>query len=299
MHEKARLVTPFPEIGKYAGDLVFITEVEAYFSSSATANTALKFECADTRCAVPVSARIIERVKLGRKKSPSSSFRASDRNRPHVCDRLPACGEPTDSFRDGMKPGHSVRGDIPHRWVDPRKLLVPQATTVVSNHNVEENSHSARLSDLNRTGIGQSVSSSQLVRRFAIGWLNMSVQERKQEDLIAKWNLGGKYFTAFHPLWFQNSIEPQCEKIYIGNVKQTTSYKSGIAIDLQEHSRTGCQLRIWIPNQYVESGINSILHLRGMVFILGCFSEPVDRGGVSTLSLEIEHPDFLWFQESL
>ncbi len=300
MHEHARLCTPFPEIGKNVGDLIFIWEVEDHFDSSQSANAAVKFACADKRCAVPVSARIIESVKPGRKISPSSSFRVSDRNQHHVCDRLPPPDAPFALSSEGERHAHSHRSNIPQRWVDPTVKAVNKVPAgTFATLGVDGKAGTRRLG-FQRTGNGQSVSQSQKVQSFAKSWLPMSIQERKHKELFATWNVGGTYFTAFHLLWFDNLITLDDMKIFVGSVDQTTAYNTGIAVDLKEYSRTGCRIRIWIPSQIGEELNDATagfsLNYGAKIFALGVFSTPIERGGLRTLSLELKHADMVWVQ---
>jgi hypothetical protein len=55
MHERAILTSTHASLG-LAGDLVFIASLEELFKTSADANAAATFKCADGRCGVKVSA---------------------------------------------------------------------------------------------------------------------------------------------------------------------------------------------------------------------------------------------------
>lgn len=72
MHQQARLASPFLAVGKVAGELISIEDVERHYLYSKSANAALKFVCGDFKCAVPVFAVITAIDKKKRKSSPAS-----------------------------------------------------------------------------------------------------------------------------------------------------------------------------------------------------------------------------------
>ncbi len=308
MHEQARLTSPFPAAGKVAGDLVSIAEIEKHFPNSQMANNALSFGCADRACSVPVCAVVIERVKPGRKITPSSSFRARDRKKPHTCDRLPV---PTDAATpnnvSGTVPAHPLHGGAPTRWIDPRTTAASSSgKTTATGASINANSNTAphRRSTI---GSGQSQGQSKTIERFSREWDGMTVATRKLTPLLAGWNLGGTFFSAFWPLGYDPRATVGNTTIFVGSARTVIGRPGGFDIVLNERQAGGPELRVRVDTICLAHGAEGAALAKQLlkyanapasatqvkVYVLGSFQP---RAGTSTptLSLELEHPHMMW-----
>lgn len=309
MHEQAQLQSPFLAADKTVGDPISISEVEKHFKTSWEANNALAFACA--KCGVPVSARIIVPFKEGRKVTPSSSFRARDKARPHTCDREPPSSAPQEQGNgDGPLPAHPVRGDAPTVWIDPRttpkKSGAEGAATGLTTTSHVDDPSGAR----SRSGTGRSVGQSKTIERFARWWDGKTVAQRKAEPLWAGWNPGQTYFSGFHVLGYQPDVSGVGMKIFVGTADTVIEYRSGFAIDLklpQATAQTIQGLRIWVSRtclalcaegtalerQLQDYASTPVWTHQVDVYCLGSFEE---RKGAGTpmLSLELGHPHMMW-----
>ena len=78
----------------------------------------------------------------------------------------------------------------------------------------------------------------------------MTVSERCQNPLVAPWNPGGNYYSAFFPLYYYStiSVDTVPEKIFVGILKSLVLGTSGYVINLIEKHPDGRNLRVWIQN---------------------------------------------------
>ena len=308
MHEQARLTSSFPAAGKLSGDLVSIAEIEKHFPNSQMANNALSFVCADRTCSVPVGAVVIERVKPGRKITPSSSFRARDRKKPHTCDLLPVpTATPHQNNGSGTAPAHPLHGAAPARWIDPRTAAASSSgktTATGSSINASSNTASHRRSML---GSGQSQGQSKTVERFAREWDGMTVAARKLMPLLAGWNLGGTFFSAFWPLGYDPRATVGNITIFVGSARTVIGRPDGFDIVLNEQQAGGPELCVWVDKICLAHGAEGAALEKQLlkyanapasatqvkVYVLGSF-QPSTGTSTPTLRLELEHPHMMW-----
>lgn len=306
MHQQSRLASTFPAIAKAAGVLVSIEEVEQHFANSKTANKALRFVCADSRCAVPVTAVITSTAKPQRKSSPASYFR-SGRSNKHVCDKLPAAVAQQDGrTENGYLQASPQRSNSPTMWVDPR--TVPETSSGDGPLEPTDDPDSL-ISGRGRqtSGNGTSQGSSQRVERFAKVWQTKTDHERKSTRLAAQWNKGGTYDSAFHRIQHWPDIRDMQEKIVVANVKVVLVYGTGYSIELTQRSADELPLSLWIPEaclgygsagrslrqQIVAAFKSPPLSAGHEVFALGAFVETKVKG-IAILSLTVAHPHMIW-----
>ena len=309
MHDKARLVTPFPALMREIGELIAIEDIEDHFLDSQSANAKLEFQCADPTCAVPCKAALVKLAKVNRKRSPSSYFYASKRSTPHTCDLHPKPNELLAAPAETVLAASPSRGASPAKWIDPLVLALKQG-----GHDtlpMQPTSHSHSASDgrggVQSVGNGTSRGTSQRIERFAKEWQKLTVNERKSKELVARWNPRASYYSAFHPLMYWPDIRQIQNKIVVATVKAVYSYSSGFAIELAQRCVTGVELRFWIPNQcmsFKPDGatlreqlnlcVASKQRVQGKeVFALGTFVERTVSGR-KLRSLEIPHPHYMW-----
>ncbi|RST54049.1 hypothetical protein [Variovorax sp. DXTD-1] len=307
MHEEARLKSPFPAAARFVDDLISISLVEKHFKTSHDANNALTFVCAD--CGVPVSAVIIEPFKVGRKITPSSSFRRRDPNHPHTCNREPA---PDDSTRvsagEGKIPANPNRDMWPTRWVDPRVTAAPSAPGGAGPNPQVGGQSGTGSRNRNGSGSGTSESQSQTVEKFARGWHSMNLASRKTQSLAASWNSGGTFFSAFHPLDYDPNVPRGHMKIFVGTAREVVAYPDGFDVMLHERQMGGPELCVWIPTtpclaqgaagaalqKQLLGYANTPVWTRPVqVHVLGTFDRHVGLPD-PVLGLELGHPHMIW-----
>jgi hypothetical protein len=107
-----------------------------------------------------------------------------------------------------------------------------------------------------RMGSGSSVSTSKLVEMFARPWLNMTKTVRCANPLLAPWNTGGTYDSAFFDLHTHTFGETaiNTEYIFFGEVAKVHLGISGYTITLTQRHASGEELWLWIQNQTASSG---------------------------------------------
>jgi hypothetical protein len=305
MHQQARLTTPFPVAGKNVGDLVGIEDVERCFTASSDANAALSFVCAESRCAVPVSAVITAVVKVGRKTSPSSYFR-SGRTLKHLCGRLPVAPQHGNESDSGHLSANPTRSTSPTLWIDPRTVSQSEEDNGAGSSDDEANSSDGG-SKRQSTGEGTSQGRSQRVEKFAKEWQAKTDFERKSTALSALWNPGGSYHSAFRLVEQLTDMVGSREMIMVGKVKSVEIYATGYAVELAQRSAKGCALHLWIPDQclishaaghelrrqLVSAAKNRERIAGHEIFALGTFGKKT-VAGVAIMSLTVPHPHMMW-----
>ncbi|WP_307699124.1 hypothetical protein [Variovorax paradoxus] len=306
MHEEARLKSPFPAAAKCVDELVSIFLVEKHFKTSHDANSALIFVCAD--CDVPVSAVIIEPFKVGRRITPSSSFRRRDPNHPHTCKREPPPPEdPGESGGKGNAPAHPSSDGGPTRWVDPRVVAAPSGIGGGKPGSKADGQSGAGSRKRNASGSGTSESQSQTVEKFARSWREMDVSGRKKKQLLAPWNLQGTFFSAFQVLDYDPDVLRGKMKIFVGTACEVEAYPDGFDVIFHERQIGGPELCIWIPLRCLALGAagtalqkqlldyaNTLVWTRPVyVHVLGIFDRYVDLPS-PVLGLELGHPHMIW-----
>lgn len=306
MHEEARLKSPFPAATKFVDDLISIRLVERHFKTSHAANSVLTFVCAE--CGVPVSAVIIEPFKAGRKVTPSSSFRRSDPNHPHTCEREPVSPEVTGgSAGRGNAPRHPNGDAGPTRWVDPRTVAASYAPGVTEPGSGDGGRRGAASRSRNGGDSGTSEAQSQTVEKFARSWRELDVAGRKRKPLLAPWNPLGTFFSAFHPLDYDPDVPREKMKIFVGTAREIRGYADGFDVMIREGKIGGPELCVWIPTSCTGQGAAGVALQRQLrdhaetpvwtkpvhVHVLGAFDRyqgPPDP----VLGLELGHPHMIW-----
>lgn len=313
MHQRARLTTAFQRAAKAAGELISIEDLERHFSSSNAANSALKFVCEESSCGVPVFAVITATAKPGRKSSPASYFRAGASQK-HVCDKLVVATEHDGQTGGGTIPASPQRTTAPTKWVDPRTVSDTgsggSGSGLVTTDDPDANgSGRGRQTSGNATSQG----SSQRVEVFAKQWQAQTPYERQSTALLAPWNPGATYDSAFHavPSWPPagnvRDLRTVHDKIMLATVRAVVVYGTGYTIELLQLNTDGRALSLWIPDtclaygaagkalrQQIVAASQSPAQLIGhTVFALGTFTDKRIKGA-AVLSLTVEHPHLLW-----
>lgn len=305
MHEQAIITLDNPFLGT-KGSLISISVVAKHFPTTARANQGIAYECADPRCKVKVSAVIPVKTKLGRRTSPAPYFRGR-----HVvgCTRNPQTALAPPLPAGGNKPAHPHRQSAPVVWVDPRAHVLP-AGGGTSGGNQAGNADVPGSGGRNGSGTGTSQRRSKIIENFASEWKTMTVHERRQNPLVAPWNPGGNYYSAFFPLRYYPaiSVDTLSETIFVGVLKGLVQGTSGYVITLAEKHPNGLDLRIWIQNptftlQPGGPAVRATLATLAKtlppqpvtVYALGAFSKQrATTGKREWYSLIVTHPHLIW-----
>jgi hypothetical protein len=305
MHQQARLASPFPALGKAAGDLTSIEDVERNYLDSKSANAALKFVCAEPKCAVPVFAVITAIAKKKRKTSPASYFRAGAKQK-HQCEKLAVVTVHEGHTGSGAIPASPQRTQPPTKWIDP--ITASDASSGGAGF---VSSDDADATDSGRgrktNGDGTSKGSSQRIEMFAKEWQTKTDPERKSTGLSAPWNPGGTYDSAFHTIHHWPNVRDAPQSIFVATVRAVVVYGTGYTIELVQSSADRLALSLWIPDaclaygtagqalrqQIVAAAKSSALVAGHEVFALGTFAEKRIKG-IAVLSLTVEHPHYMW-----
>lgn len=303
MHQQATLVSANVKLGN-AGALVSIDDIEKHYATTAAANAAAKYKCADPKCGVSVIAVITKLTKQTRKNSPTSYFRASRKN-PHVkgCSRAPVPTKVTTTTHGGTAGQASPnRTSAPTVWVDP---LATAGSGVGGGGNATGTPSTGSRGTRGANGSGMSQGHSQMVETFAKKWVGMNAQTQRTTSLAAPWNPHGTYHSAFHPFAYNKAVDASTVgiKIYVGVVKQLINSPSGYIITLQEKNSGGEALEVLVPPAVFQYGapgraLNSKLaRLIGStnpvtVFALGIFS----KNPTGAISLSVAHPHCMHVQ---
>lgn len=308
MHQQAKLTTNHPILGN-VGDPVSTAALEKLFTSSSQANNDIGYKCADSNCGVRVIAVITKLSKAQRKNSPSSYFSAKPKSHRPGCTRQPnSTNPPTHSVGTGVTASPS-RTSRPTVWVDPRNQYVLGVTSNSQAGNSITGTNSGR-GGRSRTGGGVSQGRSQMIESYATEWVSMSVQEKHNEKLLAPWNPGGTYFSAFHPIRYYKSVDVVSigEKIFVGEISNVIKTKTGYVITLSERNSTSETLWIWVQDvtfTYGASGqglqrllanlaANIAMASGRQVFALERFTKQQNNNNQSWVSLPVVHPHMIW-----
>jgi len=251
-----------------------------------------------------VIAVITKLMKITRKSSPSSYFRANKPN-PHVmgCTREPSPSVTTTPPQGGAtNPASPNRTNAPAVWIDP---LTHSAGTVggSGSDGATGTPSSGSRGTRGISGSGTSQGRSQMVESFAKKWLAMNAQTQRSSSLTAPWNLHGNYYTAFHAFAYHLTADASAtgQKIYVGILKQVVKTTSGYIVSLSEVNSGGEALEVFIPSSVLLLGtpgttLNSKLRRLAsttkttQVFVLGTFTHL----GSMTLSLLVAHPHYIY-----
>lgn len=251
MHDLAVLKSAHALLGPL-GKVISISEVEKHFASSQLANTA-SFLCADSACGVKVTAVIVKPKKMGRKKSPSSYFKARG-GHGAGCSRT---ANPASTYHAPapVQPASPVKAPYPTRWIDPT-VAAPSSSGGIPAANANPGTGSSSRSGRSHSGTGQSQSSSQSTERYARSWMGMNSSERTQTPLIAPWNPAGTYHSAFEQLQTGscNVLTPGTKRFFVGTIKSAKKFKTGYVISLHEQTSAKQNIEIWIKNAALSPG---------------------------------------------
>ncbi len=305
MHQQARLASPFPALGKTAGELISIEDVERHYLDSQSANAVLKFICAELKCAVPVFSVITAIEERKRKSSPASYFRAGAKQK-HLCDKLAVVTVHEGQTGSGAIPASPLRTQSPTKWIDPRAVSdTSSGGDVFVSSDDPDATNSGRGRKTN--GDGTSKGSSQRVEMFAKDWQTKTDSERKSTGLSAPWNRGGTYDSAFHTIRHWPNVRDAPQRIFVATARAVVVYGTGYTIELMQNSSERLALSLWIPDaclaygtagqalrqQIVAASKSSALVTGHEVFALGSFVEKRIKGK-AVLSLAVEHPHMMW-----
>ena len=300
MHEQAILTMAHPILGA-KGSLVSIGSVEAIYKTSEAANANATFKCADPECGVVVRAVITKETKELRKNSPSSYFRGR-----HVkgCTREPRPAvaiPPPAVVTNGGSPN---RTDVPTVWVDPSKSASDGKSG--GNGSPLDGAEGNGTGGKSPSGTGTSDGHSGLMQRFAENWLTKSATAQRATKLLADWNPGGTYHSAFHPLGYHKTVDvgTLSIRIIVGILQSVRNGKSGYTITLQEKNSDGVELQVWVQSvAFAQGRAGATLEERLaklevtptliQVFALGEFFLQ-ERAKRKWYALPIIHPHFLY-----
>jgi hypothetical protein len=286
------------------GALVTIDAVAKVYSTSAAVKGHEKFKCADKRCRVAVLAVITAAVKAGRKKSPSSYFRASPKKHVTGCTRRHTEDEvPTQSLT-GTNAARPNKASVPTRWIEPN-VAPAGGTTVVDEDVAPELDGDGTGRGRTRTGSGTSISSSMRVEKFAGAWLDMTPNTRASTELNAAWNPGGTFESAFWVL--ADSMLPHGDaspkRIFRGALREIQLGTSGYTLKLVERDSEDVELWVWVQKATKESNASGRVLWERLetgkvvigsdVFALGHFVRTT-RPNKEWQSLAIDNGHLIW-----
>jgi hypothetical protein len=297
MHEQAILTSAYVPLGA-VGDPVSIVAVEKLFKTSADANAAVQFKCADPSCGVKIKAVITKESKPARKSSPSSYFRGRHNK---GCTREPLPPLPITSSPVVSGNASPDRTSAPTVWVEP---TAPKTGGGKTSPGVGPTGPGVATGTGKRgtTGTGTSQGRSQLVERFATHWDSLSAAAQKTVALTAEWNPGDTYFSAFHPIAFRRGVDVTSvrRKIFVGMLSKVEMTAMGAMILLQEKNHNGASLYVEIDEEVFRTGTTgqalkghllqlSVTSASLRIFALGEFEHIPPRYALTVL-----HPSLIY-----
>lgn len=300
MHDQAELVRGSGILGR-PGDGVTIDEVEAAYASSSTANSAEEFRCSG--CGVRVIAVITDPTRRGRKKSPSSYFRATPVSHKSSCRPQATLSTPTTAPTPPTKPANPNKATRPTAWDD-----APDIGAGISTNGSTSSVWGTGPGAGTRTstvGSGTSRSKSRRVERFAAEWKTMSSSARAVTELRASWNPGGTYGSAFLDLSTTSLADesPTRTAIYCGTIASIWKGKTGYILTLAERHMNGSELCVWVQNHVSASDpsgkrlwanlVAGTVQPGSLVFALGEFAIN-HRPTTSWYSLPVASGNHIW-----
>ena len=284
-HEIAILASA--SLGPYAsGAVLTIDQVKAICANTGAAR-GVRFVCAD--CGVPVHAVIPRPYVRTRKTTPSAYFSSSPAAHRVGCTRLPVSVPQLGNATDQRAPRPRL-GPVPVVWRDPRlESSVIRAKPPPNPAALGASPRGQRVSGKSKGTVSEPTS--ELVSSFAEAWQVLSAPERAASPLIAEWNLGGTYDTAFFdlsappPTWHPRS--PML--IYVGAVAAVKAIATGFQITLQSRHASGREMRIWLQaralnRSAVGASLIAALHAGSIqpdmtIFALGEFAHTPSKTG--------------------
>ncbi len=286
MHDEAILTKGTGKIAS-TGSSVTIDAVEKVYKSSAAVKANESFKCADPSCGITVIAVITQSVKPGRKKSPSSYFRAASKPHQPGCTRKPSGVTTVSPPLTGSNPANPIKGSVPTVWNAPTTPPGPTTTGTVATPTTPPAAGAGTGAGTSTIGTGTSSSSSSRIEKFAKSWIAMSSATRTSTQLSAPWNPGGTYDSAFFDLAVNVLSSPNKSpmRIYRGTIARIYPGATGYSLGLSETHSTGIELVVWVQSGVQKSGpsgvnlwnrLNSKAVTVGMeVFALGQFDHEV------------------------
>jgi hypothetical protein len=258
MHDEAILTKGTGKIAA-TGSTVTIDAVEKVYTSSAQAKANESFQCADQNCGVSVIAVITQANKLGRKKSPSSYFRAASKPHKTGCTRKSTGATPSSAPQTGSKPASPTKGSMPTKW----NASIPAAgtpTTGGATTPIAPTTGMGTGTGISRSGAGTSNSSSSRIEKFALSWTAMTPTARASTQLSAPWNPGGSYASAFFDLGATSITNPATSpiRIYRGTIAKIHPGATGYSLTLTQKDRKGTDLLVWVQNGVATSGPSGV-----------------------------------------
>jgi hypothetical protein len=142
-----------------------------------------------------------------------------------------------------------------------------------------------------------------MVEVFAKTWLTSNTATQRGMSFVAPWNPAGTYYSAFHPIKFNPTVDVSTsgQRIYVGNQKSIVIGSYGCVITLLDTNIDGRMLEIFVdPATFLFGTAGIALHsklnsLAGtpnptQIFALGTFAP----GNAGALSLSIAHPHYIF-----
>jgi hypothetical protein len=303
MHDEAILTKGTGKVAA-TGGTVTIEAVEKVYTSSAQAKANESFQCADQNCSVSVIAVITQANKLGRKKSPSSYFRAASKPHKAGCTRKSTGATPPSRPQSGSKPASPTKGSAPTKWNAPI-TSAGTSTTGGATTPITPTSGTGTGTGISRSGAGTSNSSSSRIEKFALSWLAMTPTARASTQLSAPWNPGGSYASGFFDLAATTIANPATSpiRIYRGTIAIIHTGTTGYSLTLTQKDSTGTDLLVWVQNGVATSGpsgaslwgrlASGTVAIGTEVFALGQFGHN-SRGSRVWYSLPVVSGNDMW-----
>lgn len=281
MHDEAKLVKGSGKLAP-SGDVVPIKKVERFYSSSSLAIAAETSCCSNSNCGVQVIAVITDRTKKYRKNSPSSYFRASPVSHQAGCKPTSNTTKTATVLPPGKKPASPTKAAFPTQW-DDVSATAPRAGANSGSASARGGAGFGRGHGTSTVGSGASRSKSRRVERFASEWKVMTGSACAASELLASWNPGGTFASAFFDLASSSlaGTTPTQKLIFRGTVSKIHKGTTGYSLTLVEKHRDRNELVIWVQSLINTSGpsgtqlwdrlTSGVISVGAEVFALGEF----------------------------
>ncbi|MCF5314757.1 hypothetical protein L6218_13315 [Pseudomonas syringae pv. syringae] len=298
MHEQALLTENHPGLGS-VGALVGINQIEELYKTSASANNAVKVKCANPSCGVKVSIVIPDKEKAGRKISPSAHFRG---HHPEGCDRQPQPSSTTPTSASSQLNANPVKKDFPQVWIDPSSTAANPSGSSLASANQDQRTGSG-VGGRSKAGLGASEGRSEMVKRFAKAWLDMTAQSRRMSSLRAPWNPEGTYDSAFYSFELNSTkfLGKVGTKIFTAPVISVDKVGGNFYLVLQEKTLGQAPKVVVLNSEVFEVGAAGRALLNQLntfdpaqkiyLFVYGAFKY---NSGASRSELVVKHPHFIY-----
>ncbi|MEX3984067.1 hypothetical protein AB4Y45_34455 [Paraburkholderia sp. EG287A] len=303
MHDEAILTKGTGKVAA-TGGTVTIDAVEKVYKSSAQVKANEAFQCADQHCGVSVIAVITQPSKLGRKKSPSSHFRAASQPHKKGCTRKSRGATPPSPSQTGSKPASPTKGSAPTKWNAPT-LSAGTSTTGGATTPTTPTAGTGAGKGTSQSGAGTSISSSSRIEKFAQSWTAMTPTARASTQLSAFWNPGDSYASAFFDLAATSITNPAANpmRIYRGTIAKIHHGTTGYSLTLTQKDSAGTELLVWVQDGVATSGPSGVslwsrlaakaIAIGAEVFVLGQFDHN-SRGMRVWYSIPVTSGNDIW-----